>query len=101
MINLEKELEIAKAKELRGDIIERLYAVYPGGVSVGTLKSLLRYKSINSESDIRKALYYLEGKGYITATENENYLDITVNLTPKGINLAEDDLDDVGVDIDE
>ncbi len=101
MINLEKELEIAKAKELRGDIIERLYAVYPGGVSVGTLKSLLRYKSINSESDIRKALYYLEEKEYITATENENYLDITVNLTPKGINLAENDLDDVGVDIDE
>ncbi|HIT73660.1 hypothetical protein B5E58_10895 [Tyzzerella sp. An114] len=98
---MEKELEIAKAKELRGDIIERLYAVYPGGVSVGTLKSLLRYKSINSESDIRKALYYLEEKEYITATENENYLDITVNLTPKGINLAENDLDDVGVDIDE
>lgn len=97
----DKALEIAQAKELRGDIISTLYTVYPQAVSAATLRSMLRYKGINSDADIRKALYYLSGREYVSVDEEEDYWESRLLLLPCGINLAEDDFKDIGVDINE
>ena len=42
LLDRDKALEIAQAKELRGDIISTLYTVYPQAVSAATLRSMLR-----------------------------------------------------------
>lgn len=93
-------VEIANAKELRGNIVETLHTIYPQEVGVGTLRSLLRYKGLVTETDIKKAVYYLEGKGYIKLTPAEEYWNMLAVLTPSGINLAEQDVEDIGVMID-
>lgn len=97
----DKTLEVAQAKELRGDIIKTLYAVYPQTVTAATLRSMLRYKGINSDMDIKRALYYLEGKRYISVKIEEEYWNSSLVLLPSGINLAEEDYEDIGVKIDE
>ena len=101
MLEREKALEIAEAKKLRGDIVETLYTLYPAQTSVSALRSMLRYKGIQSEQNVRKALFYLEGKEYISVECTENYENGKVMLLPLGINLAENDFNDVGVMIDE
>lgn len=98
---MENKVEILKAKKLRADILENLYQLYPQSVAAGTIRKLLRYKDYNPETEIRKAIYYLEGKGYIAFEGNEEgYWDSGVVLTPLGINLAEGDMEDVGVSLD-
>jgi hypothetical protein len=65
---------------------------------------MLRYKSYITDQGIKKAINYLSGdkKEYIkVALNNESYWDSIVRLTPAGINLAERDVDDLGVMIDE
>lgn len=95
-------LEILKAKELRGNIIESLYNLYPQEVTINTLKQLLRYKGYTYETEVQKALYYLQGKGYISLVAEEadvEYWENEIVLTPLGINLAEGDVDDMGVNL--
>ena len=101
MLEREKALEIAEAKKLRGDIVETLYTLYPQETSVSTLRSMLRYMGVQSEASIKKALFYLEGKEYIGVDAAEVYENSRVHLTPLGINLAENDFNDVGGIIDE
>lgn len=99
-----EELEVFRAKILRGQIIVKLYSTYGEDISLNVLKGMLRYIGDCRESDIKKALYYLggENKRYIKLKLNEdNYMDSQVWLTPAGVNLAEGDLEDVGVNLDE
>ena len=54
--------------------------------------------------DIKKAVYYLggESKRYVKLQLNEeDYMESKIWLTPLGVNLAEGDITDVGVDLDE
>lgn len=97
-------MDILRAKELRGDIIERLYTVYGDDVTVSLLRNMLRYKAYYSEKNIDKAINYLSGaqSEYITLEINvDNYEDSVIKLTSKGVNLAEGDIEDVGVTINE
>ena len=94
------KLNIAKAKELRGEIIRRLYDLYGSPVQLSSLGTLLRYKSYNSREDIGKAVRYLSGakKEYLEVDVNEkDYWASFVQLSPTGVNLAEGDLTDMGV----
>ena len=100
------KVAIANAKVLRGNIIEKLYSFYGEDITLATLKSVLRYSAYGSnlETDIKKAMYYLGGakKEYVKLVLNEeNYMDSKVWLTPTGVNLAEGDIQDIGVEIDE
>lgn len=95
-------IEVTKAKALRGNIIEKLYSSYGEDISLSVLKGLLRYTSECRELDIKKAIYYLggEGKRYVKLLLNEDeYMESKIWLTPVGVNLAEGDLKDVGVDL--
>lgn len=96
-------IEIAKAKTLRGNIIERLYQCYGDDITVSNLKQVLSYTGYNSEKEIKKAIYYLTGpqKEYVRLVYNsENYMDSLIWLTPTGVNLAERDITDIGVEMD-
>lgn len=96
-------IEISRAKALRGNIIEKLYASYGEDISLSVLKGLLRYRSECRELDIKKAIYYLggENKRYVKLQLDENdYMESKIWLTPLGVNLAEGDLKDVGVEME-
>lgn len=96
--------EIARAKALRSDIIEKLYDFYSEPVSISTLRNLLRYKTYNSEKNITRAIEYLSGedKEFVEVELDENnYLNSLIRLKPRGVNLAEGDITDVGVVINE
>lgn len=98
------EMKVAEAKALRGDIIEKLYLYYGQDIRIMALKSALRTKGYVNDDEIRKAIYYLGGeeKRYIHVEVNEkNWLDGYIWLTPAGVNLAERDIEDRGVILDE
>lgn len=98
------EIKVAEAKMLRGDIIEKLYLYYGQDIRITVLKSALRVKGYVNDDDIRKAIYYLggEGKRYIHVEVNNNsWMDSLIWLTPAGINLAEGDVEDKGVVLNE
>ncbi|MBQ8982695.1 MAG: hypothetical protein IJ079_03825 [Lachnospiraceae bacterium] len=95
-------MEVNKAKELRGQIISRLYEYYGEDISLNVLKSVLRMSLFGTDitKEIKKAIYYLGGAGkeYVKLVLNEDdYMNSLIWLTPKGVNLAEGDIEDIGV----
>lgn len=98
------EMQISERKILRGNVIEKLYKNYGVDIRIAVLKNFLRAGGFVTEDELRKAIYYLGGedKRYIHVEVNEdNWLDGIIWLTPTGVNLAEGDIDDIGVIIDE
>lgn len=100
------QIEVSKAKTLRGNIISKLYEYYGEDITLDILKNVLRMSSFgyDIEKEIRKAIYYLGGVGkeYVKLVLNEeNYMSSLIWLTPRGVNLAEGDIEDVGVVKDE
>lgn len=97
-------LKVAETKLLRGAVIEKLYMTYGVDIRISALKNALRSKGFIQDEDLKKAIFYLggEGKKYIHVEVNrENWTDSMIWLTPAGINLAERDLEDIGVIFDE
>ena len=97
-------VKIIEAKNLRGDIIEKLYLYYGQDIRITVLKSALRVKGYGNDEEIKKAICYLggDGKRYIhVEVNNENWMDSVIWLTPMGVNLAERDIEDKGVNLDE
>lgn len=98
------EMKVAEAKIFRGDIIEKLYEYYGQDIRISTLKAALRPKKYFDDMEIKKAFFYLGGeeKRYVhVEVDEDNWTDSMVWLTPKGVNLAEGDIKDTGVVIDE
>ena len=97
-------VKIIETKNLRGDIIEKLYLYYGQDIRITVLKSALRVKGYVNDDEIKKAIFYLggDGKRYIHVEVNsENWMDSVIWLTPMGVNLAEGDIEDKGVNLDE
>lgn len=98
------KLAVSEAKVLRGDVIEKLYMTYGTDIRIAALRNALRSKGLMPEDSLKKCIYYLggEGKRYVhVEVDKENWLDSLIWLTPAGVNLAEGDLEDVGVILDE
>lgn len=96
-------VEISERKVLRGDVIEKLYGTYGEDIRIAILKNLVRMGGLVTEAELQKAIFYLggEGKRYVYVNVNkDNWLDSTIWLTPAGVNLAEGDITDIGVEID-
>lgn len=96
-------LEISEVKILRGDVIEKLYMTYGTDIRIAALRNALRSRGLIPEESLKKCIFYLggEGKRYIHVEVNkENWMDSVIWLTPAGVNLAEGDIEDVGVIID-
>lgn len=97
-------IKVTKAKELRGRIIEKLYLSYGEDINLIVLQGLLRFIGNVQEMDIKRAIYYLggENKRYVKLQlDEENYMNSKIWLTPAGVNLAEGDITDVGVELNE
>ena len=97
-------LPVSEAKTLRGDVIEKLYMTYGTDIRIAALRNALRSRGLIPEADLKKCIYYLggEGKKYIHVdVDKDNWLDSMIWLTPAGVNLAEGDIEDVGVLLDE
>lgn len=93
-------LEVSEMKLLRGDMIETLYRTYGTDIRIAALRNALRSKGLLPEEQLKKCIYYLggEGKKYIhVEVSQDNWLDSLIWLTPAGVNLAEGDLEDMGV----
>lgn len=93
-------VNVAKSKELRGNIIETLYRFYGEDINLNILKNALPMSGFLRQEDIRNAVYYLGGaeKHYVRLVLNEDsYMDSLIWLTPRGVNLAEGDIEDRGV----
>ena len=68
---------------------------------MATLKSVMSYGGYNSDREIRRAIYYLSGKRYVKLVYNkDDYMASLIWLTPEGVNLAEGDLEDMGVEME-
>ena len=96
-------MEISEVKILRGDVIEKLYMTYGTDIRIAALRNALRSKGLIPEESLKKCIFYLggEGKRYIHVEVNkENWMDSVIWLTPAGVNLAEGDVEDMGVIID-
>lgn len=96
-------MEISERKVLRGNVIEKLYDSYGEDLRIAVLKNLLRTCGLMTDNELQKAVFYLggEGKRYVHVEVNkDNWLDSTIWLTPAGVNLAEGDITDIGVEID-
>lgn len=96
--------DIIKTKQLRGNMIEALYRYYGEDISLSVLKASMPLAGLIKDAEMKSAVYYLGGKEkeYVKLVLNKtNYMDSLIWLTPRGVNLAEGDLQDVGVVIDE
>ncbi len=92
--------EILKKKELRGNIIEQLYRFYGEDINLSILKAALPLSGTLTEAELKSAIYYLGGrdKEYIHLTlDRTDYMESLIWLTPRGVNLAEGDIKDIGV----
>lgn len=98
------EIKVMEAKMLRGSVIEKLYLTYGTDIRISALKNTLRSKGFIPDAELKKIIFYLggEGKKYIHVEINkDNWTDSLIWLTPAGVNLAERDVEDIGVVFDE
>lgn len=94
------QLKVMEAKLLRGAVISKLYMVYGTDIRISALKNLLRAKGFVQEEEIRKVIFYLggDGKKFIhVEVDKDDWRDSLIWLTPAGVNLAEKDIEDIGV----
>lgn len=94
------QVKVMEAKLLRGAVISKLYRTYGTDIRISGLKNLLRSKGYIQEDELRKVIFYLggDGKRYIhVEVDKDDWRDSTIWLTPAGVNLAEKDLEDIGV----
>ncbi len=96
-------MTINAAKILRGDLIKLLYRYYGTDIKITVLRSSLRVRGYVDDEELRKAVYYLggEGKRYIHVEPAKVFADSMIWLTPAGVNLAEGDVEDIGVIMDD
>lgn len=98
------QLKVAEAKLLRGAVISKLYMTYGTDIPISSLKNLLRSKGFIQDEDLKKTIFYLggDGKKYIhVEVDKDEWRDSRIWLTPAGVNLAEKDIEDVGVIFDD
>lgn len=98
------QVKVMEAKLLRGAVISKLYMTYGTDIRISALKNLLRSKGFVQEEELRKAIFYLggDGKKYIhVELDKDDWRDSMIWLTPAGVNLAEKDMEDIGVIFDE
>lgn len=96
-------MKVNAAKILRGDVVEILYQYYGTDISLSVLRQSLRVKGFTADEDLKRALCFLGGRGkeYIHIEIKEQYWDSIIWLNPAGVHLAEGDIQDVGVILDE
>ncbi len=94
------QVKVTEAKLLRGAVISKLYMTYGTDIRISALKNLLRSRGFVQEEELRKVIFYLggDGKKYIhVEVDKDDWKNGLIWLTPAGVNLAEKDVEDIGV----
>lgn len=96
-------MTVTAAKILRGNLFGFLYKHYGKDINIAALRSSLRLKGPVDDEELKKAVYYLGGaeKEYIHVEPAKTFADGLIWLTPAGVNLAEGDVEDIGVIMDD
>lgn len=98
------QVKVMEAKLLRGAVISKLYMTYGTDIRISALKNLLRSKGFVQEEELKKVIFYLGGAGkkYIhVELDKDDWRNSLIWLTPAGVNLAEKDMEDIGVIFDD
>lgn len=98
------QVKVMEAKLLRGAVISKLYMNYGTDIRISSLKNLLRSKGFVQEEELKKVIFYLGGAGkkYIhVELDKDDWRNSLIWLTPAGVNLAEKDMEDIGVIFDD
>lgn len=104
-MNEVERAEVLHNKAIRGYIIRCLVKGYNYTALTRQITNAMLADGLIISPDISKHLQYLEDAGYIEYTNkrvksvNAYATDSVIRLTNRGINLAEGDLEDAGVDI--
>lgn len=104
-MNDAERAEVQHNKAVRGYIIRCLVKGYNYTALTRQISNAMMADGLVISPDISKHLQYLEDAGYIRYTDRrvtsvQAYArDAVVTLTNRGINLAEGDIEDPGVDI--
>ena len=102
------DLTVSANKRARGEVLALMYSVQPMPVEIRTITNALLESKVVSVPDIARHVDYLVGKGYITVINEEDAEKVLrgvvppssfVKLTPKGIDLVEQTIEDPGVDV--
>ncbi len=100
---MQETMEVIRNKQARGYILKLLELTNPNPVTSHSISSAMIQSGIIASPDIAAHIDYLAGKGYIEAKKLEMKTfdpnTYTLKLTPKGVDLLEETIDDPGVDI--
>ncbi|HWP96424.1 MAG TPA: hypothetical protein VN426_06205 [Syntrophomonadaceae bacterium] len=95
-------VQVTKNKMLRGVFLRTAVLFYPTPISLKHIKTSLLTKGMTMEADVAKVVSYLADKGYIRFTQGciQGFEDDDIiELTAKGVDLAEGTISDPGVDM--
>ncbi len=98
-MTLKTQLELARVKMIRYRILKVLDAGRPYPVGEGLLVEVLVDADLNvTQNEIRKALQYLEDKGYLKLKQPDNAAHWEARLLPQGVDYLENPShDDSGI----
>ena len=96
------EIAVSQRKKIRGHILRMLSLSHPTPTFESTIASDLIQSGFVISPNIAEYTDYLAGKNYITRTEHgERYgiEEMLLKLTPHGVDLLEDTIQDPGVEV--
>lgn len=101
----QEQSEVKKNKAIRGYIIRCLVKGYNNSALIRQISNAMMADGLIISPDISKYLDYLQSAGYIEFTNKKVTAytayanDAVVRLTKLGVDLAEDTVEDPGVDV--
>lgn len=99
---MNKEISVIQRKKIRGHILKILELSHPTATFESAVAAGLIQRGLVSSPDISEYTDYLMGKEYITVVCRPDRFDIgesLLKLTPKGVDLLEDTIHDLGVEV--
>lgn len=99
---MNKEITVIQRKKIRGHILKILELSHPTATFESAVAAGLIGHGLVSSPDIAEYTDYLMGKQYITAVGHPDQYGITetlLKLTPHGVDLLEDTIQDPGVEV--
>lgn len=96
------EISVAQRKRIRGHILKILEMTHPTATFESAIAGALIQRGLMASPDIAVYTDYLLGKGYIASVGHPDEYGIgetLLKLTPAGVDLLEDTIQDPGVEV--
>jgi hypothetical protein len=96
-------MQVIRNKQARGYILKLLELTHPTPTPSTAIQQAMIQDGLTVNQDISEHIDYLRGKGYVDVKDvTSKVLSIsvvTLKLTPKGVDLLEETIEDPGVDL--